>query len=79
MIVIGVNSFDTLSAIYDLKERGMKVEYDLMIKSFVSLSTTNSLNVKQNAEYLTNIWNYCINNRIHLSLPGDADIAGFKP
>lgn len=79
IIVNGINSFDTLSAIYELKERGMKAEYDVMIKSFVSLSTTNSFLIKQNSEYLNNVWNYCLNNNIFLSLPGDADIAGFKP
>lgn len=79
IIVNGVNSFDTLTAIYELKERGMAHECKILIRSFIANSTTNSFNVKQNAEYLTSIWNYCLNNNIHLSLPGDAEIAGFNP
>ncbi len=79
VIVNRVNSFDTLTVIYNLKEKGLHDEYGAFMASFVANSSSNSFSVKQNAEYLDSIWRLALDAKVFLSMPEDADRAKFKP
>ena len=69
---------NTIDVIRHLKAIGMRVEYEEMRDNFVKLITSNSFNVKQNNEYLNNIYHFWREQNIFLSVPEDLKHAKFE-
>ena len=75
----GVKSSDTINCIELIKSKGMIMEYNHMIMDFCSKITSSSFNVKQNAEYIDNVYRYAMNKRVPLYIPNDCINAKFEP
>ncbi len=75
----GVKSADTIDCIELIKSKGMIMEYNHMIMDFCSKITSSSFNVKQNAEYIDNIYRYAMSKGIPLFIPNDCINAKFEP
>ena len=73
-----VYSADTLDCIANLKNTGMVNEYNQMMIEFAAKVTSSQFSVKQNAEYLDNIWKLSVDSGITLHVPSECDNAKFN-
>ncbi len=74
----GVYSADTIDCIKLLKAKGFIAEYTHMIMDFCSKITSSSFTVKQNAEYIENIWRLALERNIPLYIPSDCVNSKFE-
>jgi len=74
----GAYSADTLDCIASVKQMGMITEYNQLMIEFAAKVTSSQFNVKQNAEYLDNIWRLSVDQNIGLHIPSECDNAKFK-
>lgn len=73
-----VYSADTLDCISAIKTAGMVNEYNQMMIEFAAKVTSSQFSVKQNAEYLDNIWKLSIDSGVNLHVPSECDNAKFN-
>lgn len=74
----GAYSADSLDCISKLKQLGMITEYNQLMLEFAAKVTSSSFTVKQNAEYLDNIWRLSVDSGVQLHVPSDCENAKFK-
>ena len=72
------HSADSLDCISKLKTLGMLAEYNQLMLEFSAKVTSSQFNVKQNAEYLDNIWKLSVDQGVNLHIPGECTNAKFK-
>jgi len=65
----GISATIAIDSIRDLKTEGLYRHYNAMSEMYVSAITSNSFNVKQNAEYLTDVFNFAASEGIRLFIP----------
>ena len=74
----GAYSADTLDCISKLKHAGMIAEYNQLMLEFSAKVTSSQFSVKQNKEYLDEIWKLSIDQGVNLHIPSECDGAKFK-
>lgn len=69
IVVNGVNSADTIDTIRDLKSHGLHNFHSQLATSFVACISSNNFNVKQNTEYLDDIFKFSLDQECYLYIP----------